>query len=78
MINEADFHKESVNIFTCDEKYSMNSTHFIEWIEKVACDLRFLHGPIPGIAIIIDNATWHNELVNETEPTKRSWRRDQL
>ena len=34
--------------------------------------------PIPRIAIIIDNATWHNELVDETKPPKRSCRNDQL
>ena len=78
MINEASFYKESVDIFTCDEKHSMNSTHFTEWVEKSASYLRFLHRPIPGIAIIIDNATWHNELVDETEPPRRSWYRDQL
>ena len=78
MINEASFHKESVDIFTCHEEHSMNSTHFTEWVEKVAPYLRFLHCPIPRIAIIIDNATWHNELVDETEPPRRSWRKDQL
>ena len=78
MINKADFYKESVDIFTCDEEHSMNSTHFTEWVEKPASYLRFLYGPILRIAIIIDNATWHNELVNETEPPKRSWLKDQL
>ena len=78
MINEAGFHTESVDIFTCDEEYSMNSTHFTEWVEKAASYFRFLHGPIPRIAIIIDSATGHNELVDETEPPKRSWRKDQL
>ena len=65
MINEAGFHKEYVDIFACDEEHSMNSTHFTEWVEKVASYLRFLQGPIPRIAIIIDNATRHNELVDE-------------
>ena len=78
MINEAGFRKESVDIFTCDEEHSMNSTHFTEWVEKAASYLPFLHGPIPRIVIIIDNATWHNELVDEIEPPKRSWHRDQL
>ena len=78
MINEASFHKKSVDIFTCDEEHSMNSTHFTEWVKKAASYLRFLHGPIPRIAIIIDNATWYNELVDETKPPKRSWCKDQL
>ena len=78
MINEVGFHKESVNIFTCDEEHSMNSTHFTEWVEKAASYLRFLNGSIPRIAIVIDNATWHNELVDETELPKRLWRKDQL
>ena len=72
MINEAGFDKESVDIFTCDEEHSMNSTHFTKRVKKVASYLRFLHGLIPRIAIIIDNATWHNELVDETESPKRS------
>ncbi|CAF1553235.1 unnamed protein product [Adineta ricciae] len=78
MINENDFHKESVDIFACDEDHSMNSTHFIHWIEKFASHLRLLHGPSVRIAIAIDNATWHNELIDEAKPPKRSWRNDQL
>ena len=68
-MNENDFHKESVDILACDEDHSMNSTHFIDWIEKVASYLRFLHGAAARIAIITDN---------EAEPSKRSWRKDQL
>ena len=45
---------------------------------KTASCLRFLHGPISRIAIIIDNATWHNELVDEIELLKRLRRKDQL
>ena len=71
MINEFGFHREPADIFTCDEEHSMNLTHFTEWVEKAASYLFFLCGPIPRIAIIIDNAIWHNELVNETEPPKR-------
>ena len=78
MINKVDFYKESVDIFTCDEEHSMYSTHFTEWVEKAAAYLRFLHGSIARIAIIVDNASWHNELVDETEPPKRSWHMDQL
>ena len=78
MINEAGFHKESVDIFNCDEEHSMNSTHFTKWVGKAASYLRFLHGPIPRIVSIIHNATWHNELVDETEPPKRLWCKDQL
>ena len=51
MINEAGFHKESVDIFTCDEEHSMNSIHFTEWVEKAASYLRFLHGSIPRIGV---------------------------
>ena len=78
MINEAGFHNESANIFACDEEHSMNSTHFTEWVKNVASYLRFVHNPIPRSAITIDNDTWHNELVDETKPPKRSWRKDQL
>ena len=56
----------------------MNSTHFTKWVKKAASYLRFLQDSIPHIATIIDNAAWHNELVDETEPPKRSWRKDQL
>jgi hypothetical protein len=80
MISEASggFHRPSVDVWTCDVDHSMNSERFISWIDKTAEQLRTAHGPAPRICIIIDNATWHNELVDTAKPPKRSWRKDQL
>ena len=32
---------------------------------------------MPRIAIMVDNATWHNELMDATKPPRRSWRKEQ-
>ena len=32
-----------------------------------------LPGPAAKICIIIDNATWHSRLTEETKPPKRAW-----
>lgn len=32
-----------------------------------------ISGPTAKICIIIDNATWHNRLTEETKPPKRAW-----
>ena len=57
---------------------SQNSTHFIEWISLAASHLRLKHGSQARIAIVIDNATWHNKLTKDTIPPKRSWRKSIL
>ena len=49
-----------------------NSTHFVEWISLVASQLRLKHGSQARIAIVIDNATWHNKLTENTILPKRS------
>lgn len=36
-------------------------------------DFMKLSGPATKICIIIDNATWHNRLTEETKPPKRAW-----
>jgi hypothetical protein len=30
------------------------------------------------IVLVIDNATWHNRLTNDTTPPKRSWRKEAI
>ena len=57
---------------------SQNSTHFVEWISLAASQLRLKHGSQARIAIVIDNATWHNKLTENTIPPKRSWRKSIL
>jgi len=62
-------------MFKCDEIHSMDSKHFVEWIETTASTLRAEHGKATPIAILIDNATWHNKLTPESEPPKRAWQK---
>lgn len=78
MINEHGFDTESFEIFTCDEEHSMNSVTFIKWIRKAASYLRRRHPEPIRICIVIDNATWHNELCDDVKPPKRSWRKAQV
>jgi len=59
-------------MFKCDEIHSMDSKHFVEWIETTASTLRAEHGKATPIAILINNATWHNKLTPESEPPKRA------
>ena len=33
-------------------------------------------GPATKVAMILDNATWHNRLTDETTPPNRSWRKE--
>jgi hypothetical protein len=35
-------------------------------------------GSVAKISIIIDNATWHNSLTNETKPPKRAWNKQKV
>ena len=85
MNNETGFHKESVDIFTCDEDHSMNSTHFIDWIEKAASYLLFLRSAIPRIAIIIiiiiiiiRQRFMAQRTRRRIKSPKHSWRNDHL
>ncbi|CAF1149687.1 unnamed protein product [Didymodactylos carnosus] len=67
------FHLRSLDIFKCDEVHSMDNNHFVAWMDSAASTLRSEHGKSAKIAIIIDNATWHNKLTPESEPPKRAW-----
>ncbi|CAF0973871.1 unnamed protein product, partial [Didymodactylos carnosus] len=69
---------EPFDVWTCDRNHAMNSEHFHKWIGDAAGRLRINHGAGSTIAIIIDNATWHNVLCDHTKPSKRAWRKDQL
>ena len=75
MIDENGFDYDSIDVFECDADHSMNSRHFVNWMERAAFNLRKSFGPNRRICIVIDNATWHNELTDETKPPKRSWRK---
>lgn len=35
-------------------------------------------GPRRRIAIVIDNATWHSELIERSKPAKRSMRKNEI
>jgi len=53
----------------------MDSNHFVAWMDSTASTLRSEHRKAANIAIIIDNATWHNKLTPESEPPKRAWKK---
>ncbi|CAF1503947.1 unnamed protein product [Rotaria sp. Silwood1] len=44
-------------------------------MDSAASTFRSEHGKLAKIAIIIDNATWHNKLTPESEPSKRAWKK---
>ena len=44
-------------------------------MDSAAGTLRSEHGKSAQIAIIIDNATWHNKLTSESESPKRTWKK---
>ena len=69
------FHLRTLDIFKCDEVHLMDNNHFVAWMDSTASTLRSEHGKSANIAIIIDNATWHNKLTPESEPPKRAWRK---
>ncbi|CAF0957785.1 unnamed protein product [Rotaria sordida] len=50
------FHLRSLDIFKCAEVHSMDSNHFVAWMDSTASSLRSEHGKTTKIAIIIDNA----------------------
>ena len=78
MIDESGFDNDSIDIFDCDTNHSMNSAHFLQWIERAAVSLQKKSGTSCRMYIIIDNATIHNKLTNSTQPPNRSWRKDQV
>jgi len=43
----------------------------------VFCDA-FYKGNIRPITIIIDNASWHREVTDDTKPPQRSWRKQRI
>ncbi|CAF4473656.1 unnamed protein product [Didymodactylos carnosus] len=69
---------EPFNVWTCDSDHAMNSDHFHKWIGDAAGRLRINYGAGSTIAIIIDNATWHNVVCDDAKPPWRAWRKDQL
>jgi hypothetical protein len=78
MIDENGFDYASIDVFECDADHSMNSLHFIGWMEHAAFNLRKKFGPDRRICIVIDNAPWHNQLTDETKPPQRSWRKHKV
>src|SRR5690242_19935059 len=80
-------------MFKCDQEHSMDSMHFIHWIRQTCSKLRkefgmsfdylifhdaFYIGNAPSITIIIDNASWHREVTDDTKPPRRSWRKQMI
>ncbi|CAF4966821.1 unnamed protein product [Rotaria sp. Silwood1] len=47
-------------------------------MDSTASTLRAEHGNTAKIAIIMDNATWHNKLNPESEPPKRAWKKESV
>ncbi|CAF4584900.1 unnamed protein product, partial [Didymodactylos carnosus] len=75
LISLSGFHLRSLDMFKYDKVHSMDSKHFVEWMETTASTLGAEHGKATPIAILIDNATWHNKLTPESEPPKRAWQK---
>jgi hypothetical protein len=92
LLSNSGFHLPSVDIFECDENHSMDSNHFVAWIDRTSHTIRKELGetnhivylphsmhPFLGrdvtVTLILDNATWHNRLTEETMPPKRSWKK---
>ncbi|CAF3293354.1 unnamed protein product [Rotaria sp. Silwood2] len=69
---------EPIDVWQCDKDHAMNSERFHKWIEDAASRLRIKHGPGQPIAIIIDNAPWHNVLCDDTKPPQRAWTKYKL
>jgi hypothetical protein len=65
LLSNSDFHLPSVDIFECDENHIVYLPHSIH---------PFL-GKDATVNLILDNATWHNRLTEETMPPKRSWKK---
>ncbi|CAF1023674.1 unnamed protein product [Rotaria sordida] len=69
------FHLHSLDIFKCGEVHSMDSNHFVAWMDSTASTLRSEHDKTTKIAIIIRNAKWYNKLTPESEPSKCAWKK---
>jgi hypothetical protein len=93
LFNENGFHYPSIDMFKCDQEHSMDSIHFIHWIGQTYSRPRkeldrifdcliahdaFYKGNAPSITIIIDNASWHREVTDNTKPPQRSWRKQRI
>ncbi|CAF4121195.1 unnamed protein product [Rotaria sp. Silwood2] len=93
LMGPSGFHASSIDIFECNEDYNMNSAHFLTWIDRTASLLRKELGKISLLSfsllflglgkgtkmiLVIDNATWHSRLTNDTTPPKRSWRKEAI
>ncbi|CAF3290193.1 unnamed protein product [Rotaria sp. Silwood2] len=76
LMGPSGFHASSIDIFECNEDYNMNSAHFLTWIDRTASLLRKELGT--KMILVIDNATWHSRLTNDTTPPKRSWRKEAI
>ena len=68
LISRNGFHLRILDIFKCEEVHSMDNNHFVAWMESTSSVFRSEHGRPAKIALIIDNATWHNKLTPESEP----------
>ncbi|CAF1609520.1 unnamed protein product, partial [Didymodactylos carnosus] len=75
LLSNSGFHLPSVDIFECDENHSMDSNHFVAWIDRASHTIRKELGKDATVTLILDNATWHNRLTEETMPPKRSWKK---
>jgi hypothetical protein len=71
IIIENSFHIELVDIFTCDDNYSINSSHFIAWIKLVISQFRSLHGSSVRMAIAVVNTIQYNEYIDEAKRSQR-------
>ena len=52
-----------------------NITFLLISIQSIFSDIL---GPDANITIVIDNATWHNNLTDDTKPPKRAWNTQKL
>ncbi|CAF2098836.1 unnamed protein product [Rotaria magnacalcarata] len=76
LLSNSGFHLTSVDIFKCDENHSMNSNHFVRWIDQTSSILRKQLGKDAKVLLVLDNVPWHNRLTEETMPPKRSCRKE--
>ena len=52
-----------------------NITFLLISIQSIFSDIL---GPHANITIVIDNATWHNNLTDDTKPPKRAWNKQKI
>ena len=78
LISIKGFHLKSLDIFKSNELRNMDFEHFSQWIQSISQTLRSEHGKNGRIVIIIDNATWHNRLITESQSPTRSWKKSLL